>query len=256
MTKTDYNTNISEIENKVSDHNHDKYITTPEFNKLAAGVFNASITQAELVTKKDFDTKLQDISKRITSHKIKHLLVVNELKKLKAFDLSYFKGKGHFEEDGIKNYLVFQLMYRYFKRVAGVGSYICFWKSKGLSDERINSITTSNYSITPELSHYGIKARVKFSGSCLRQDKATYNHGTIVNIYTVYEISKNYNINSYPKLENCLFGAASLTKHVDIDQHKYSGYGIGFERKGEFSFGNGFSRNVIIFGGGGEGRYD
>ena len=44
-------------------------------------------------------------------------------------------------------------MYRYFKRVAGVGSgnYIYFWKSKGLSDERINSIITSNYSITPEL---------------------------------------------------------------------------------------------------------
>ena len=46
-------------------------------------------------------------------------------------------------------------MHRYFKRIAGVGSgnYIYFWKSKGLSDERINSITTSNYKITPELSH-------------------------------------------------------------------------------------------------------
>ena len=38
-----------------------------------------------------------------------------------------------------------------------------------------------------------------------------------------------------------------MTKHVDIDQYKYSGYGIGFDRKGEFSFDNGFSRNVIIF---------
>ena len=99
-------------------------------------------------------------------------------------------------------------------------------KSKGLSDERINSITTSNYIITPELSHYGTKARVKFSGSCLKQDKATYNHGAIVNIYVVYGISKNYNISSYPKLQNCLFGAVSLTKHTDIDQYKYSGYWI------------------------------
>ena len=48
-------------------------------------------------------------------------------------------------------------------------------------------------------------------------------------------------------LESCLFGAVSLTKHVDIDQYKYSGYGIGFDRKGEFSFGsNGFGKNVII----------
>ena len=45
-------------------------------------------------------------------------------------------------------------MQRYFERVAGVGSgnYIYFGKSKCLSDERINSITASNYSITPELS--------------------------------------------------------------------------------------------------------
>ena len=75
-----------------------------------------------------------------------------------------------------------------------------------------------------------------------------YSHGTIVNIYIVYEISKNYNISSYPTLENVLFGAVSLAKHVDIDQYKYSGYGIGFDRKGEFSFGNRSGRNVIIFG--------
>ena len=117
-----------------------------------------------------------------------------------------------------------------------------------MPDERINSITASNYIITLELSHYGTKARVKFNRSCLKQDKATYNHGTMVNIYTVYEISKNYNISSYPALENCLFEPVSLAKHVDIDQHKYSGYGIVFDRKGDFSFGNGFGRNVIILG--------
>ena len=140
-------------------------------------------------------------------------------------------------------------MYRYFKNIAGVGSgnYIYFWKSKGLSDERINSITTSNYNITPELDYYGSKIRVKFSGSCLKQDKAIYDE-KIVNIYIVYEISKNYNISSYPTLENCFFGVVSLTKHVDIDQYKYSGFGIGFNRKGEFLFGHGFGRNVIILG--------
>ena len=178
------------------------------------------------------------------------MFVENDLKKLKIFDLSYFRSKSHFEEDGTPNYLVFQPMYRYFKRVAGVGggNYIYFWKSKVLPDERINYNTASNYSITPELSHYGTKARVKFSGSCLKQDKATYNHVTIVNIYVVYEISKNCNISSYPTLENCLFEAVSLTKHVDIDQYKYSGYGIGFDRKGQFSFGNGFGSNLLIFG--------
>ena len=66
----------------------------------------------------------------------------------------------------------------------------------------------------------------------------TYNHGKIVSSYIVYEISKNYDITSYTTLENCLFGAVSLTKNVDIDKYKNSGYGIGFDRKGEFSFGN------------------
>ena len=45
-----------------------------------------------------------------------------------------------------------------------------------------------------------------------------------------------------------MFGAVSLTKHVAIDQHKYSGYGIRFDRKGDSSFGNRFDRNLIILG--------
>ena len=177
VTKTGYNTKFSKIEKKVSGHDHGKYITNPEFDNLAAGVLNARLAQANLVTKTDFDTKLEHFSKRITSNKTKHLLVENVLKFFKNIDLSYFKGKGHFEKDGTQNYLVFQAIYRYFKKTAaaGSGNYIYFWKSKGLSDERINSIATSNYSITPKLSHYGARPRIKFSGSCLKQDKATYN---------------------------------------------------------------------------------
>ena len=68
----------------------------------------------------------------------------------------------------------------------------------------------------------------------LKEDKITYVHGKIVNIYIVYKISKNLNINIYPALENCLFGAVSLTKNDDIDKYKYSGYGIGFDRHGFF----------------------
>ena len=41
-----YDTKVTEIENKFNTHNHDKYIATKEFNKLAADVFNARIAQA------------------------------------------------------------------------------------------------------------------------------------------------------------------------------------------------------------------
>ena len=79
----------------------------------------------------------------------------------------------------------------------------------------------------------------------LKQDRATYNHGIIVNIYIVYEIVK---VVTLAVIQHCLFGTVSLTKHADIDQYKYPGCGIGFDRKGEFSSGNGFGRNCIIFG--------
>ena len=105
-------------------------------------------------------------------------------------------------------------MQKYFKRIAGVGSgnYIYFRKSKGLSDESFNDNAASKYSISPELSYYGTRTREELNGSCLKQDKVTYNHGTIVNIYIVYKISKIYKIRSYPALENCLFAAVILTK--------------------------------------------
>ena len=41
---------------KITDHSHDKYITTPEFDKLAEN-FAARLAQANLVTKTDFDNK-------------------------------------------------------------------------------------------------------------------------------------------------------------------------------------------------------
>ena len=69
---TDYNTKISEIQNKITtDHDHDKYITTPEFNKLTSENYTARLAQANLAKKSDianfikktgFDNKLKNIT--------------------------------------------------------------------------------------------------------------------------------------------------------------------------------------------------
>ena len=56
--KTEYKTNFTKIENKLTDHNQGKYITTPEFNRLTAENFAARLKQANLITKTDFDDKL------------------------------------------------------------------------------------------------------------------------------------------------------------------------------------------------------
>ena len=153
---------------KLTDHNHDKYITTPEFNTLVADVFNARLAQANLIAKTDFDAKLSSLNRKITSNKSKHLLVENELKKLKTFDSSYFIGKSHFEEDGTQNYLVFQPINRYFKVIANT-KYISSWKSKWLSGKSIKFPATSDNSLSPLIDYLDNKIRLKFNGGSLKE---------------------------------------------------------------------------------------
>ena len=66
VKKTDFSTKISEFEKKLTDHNHKKYITTPEFDTLAAHVFNARLAQPNLITKTDCDTKMSSLDRKIT----------------------------------------------------------------------------------------------------------------------------------------------------------------------------------------------
>ena len=201
-----------------------------------------------MITKLDFNTKLSSLTRKIVSHKTRHLVIENELKTLQTFDSIYFRGRSHFEDDDTQNWLVFQTVSRYFKTVSANDSNIVPWTSKGLSDESIKPPTSSNKMLYPSLNYVGNKIRVEFNGDCLKQEKVTFDHGKIVNIYIFYEIEKSVNINTYPTLENCLFGAVKLTKHVDVDQNKYSVYCIGFGRKGFYSTGNETGRNAIIFG--------
>ena len=90
LKKTDYNTKITDIENKLNNHNHDKYIDTSKFNTLAANVVNLRLTQANLITKTDFDAKLSSLNRKITANKTRHFLNDN--------DLSYYHGKQYFDE--------------------------------------------------------------------------------------------------------------------------------------------------------------
>ena len=63
VKKTGYNTKIPDIAKKIADHDHDKYVTNPEFNTLAARVFNARLAQGNLITETDFDSRLQVLVK-------------------------------------------------------------------------------------------------------------------------------------------------------------------------------------------------
>ena len=94
VIKTDCNTKVTEIEKKLTDHNHYKYIDTSKFNTLATNVFNTRIAQANLITKTDFDAKLASLNRKTTANKTRHFLNGN--------DLSYYHGKNYFDEDGFR----------------------------------------------------------------------------------------------------------------------------------------------------------
>ena len=147
------------------------------------------------------------------------LLRIKQKTSLLKIDLSYFIGKSYFEEDGAQNYLVFQPICRCFKIN---GKYISPWKSKGLSDETITPYATSDNSLTPLIDYYGSKVRVKFNKGCLKQsNNLTYDYGSRVNIYIVYELGASSSNDNDPTLKNCLFGAVTLTKNTDIEKYGY-----------------------------------
>ena len=172
------------------------------------------------MTKTDFHTKLSSLNRKITTNKAKHFLNDN--------DFSYY----------------FKL-----NSVVNTADYVLSWQSKGLSNESIRPLITSGNSLNRELNYYGTKARVKFTKSCLKQSSHILTHKKVVNIYIVYKLAASSSYVSDPTLKNCLFGAVTLTKNSDIEKYKYSGYGIGFDRRSSFSVtGGGLGQNVLIFG--------
>ena len=108
-------------------------------------------------------------------------------------------------------------------------------------------IKPSNNTPAPEVKFTGKKMYVKFSGSCLKQDKITFNHGKAVNVYLVCDLKSN--LNNFDSILKNLFGTIKLTKNSDIDKYEYAVYGIGFDSIGTFSHPSGGTDvNVVIFG--------
>ena len=168
-----------------------------------------------MIKKTDSDAKLLNLNRKITSNKTKHLLVENELKKIKTFDLGYFIGKSHFDEDGAQHYSVFQLILMYFTLNS---NWITKWKTKGLSNESFEVVFKTDNTLAPSVNYYGDKERLGFTGSVSKQKTVTYSHKKVVNLYLVCEITNFRDMHNYVTLANALFGAVKLTKNADIDK--------------------------------------
>ena len=104
----------------------------------------------------------QVLIKKIVLNKTRHLLIEKELNELKSFDLGYFIRKTHFDEDGSQNHWVFQPILEYFTLDS---NWITKWKSRGLSNESLEIVSTSNNA--PSTNYYGDKVRLRFTENVL-----------------------------------------------------------------------------------------
>ena len=149
VKKTYYNTKLSEIEKKVTEQNHDKYITTPELNKFISSNFDLRFKPANLASNSDIANfaKKTDFDNK-PSKKVKAISIKELIKDL-IDKFSILNGAKYFSLGIFQNYLASipdKKYIKYFTSTTQVES----WKSNGMSEERIENITKtdSNFALT------------------------------------------------------------------------------------------------------------
>ena len=95
---TNLSNTVPDISTLIKKSDYDKRIAEIETKYVSNTGFDSKLAQANVITKRHFDAKI--------------IKIESNVKKLQTFDSGYFRGKSHFEEDGVQNYLIFQLLYR------------------------------------------------------------------------------------------------------------------------------------------------
>ena len=157
MTTIVLNTNIGEVENKITCDNvlveKTNYLTlsqnirtTSNCNKFTGKILDPKSKKKEIFDKSDIYGLIynSDLDKKIATlaTKLKLKAKPEKIVKYQTFDSSYFHSISHFEDDGMQNYLVFQPFYKYLKKIAN-NDHIPEWKSKASSHGSIIPPATS-----------------------------------------------------------------------------------------------------------------
>ena len=118
-----------------------------------------------------------------------------------------------------------------------------------MSEESIENTTKSDSNFAPTFVDHHLLPDMNFNGQCLIKNNISILK-KVINLYISYTLGPQLrNLNTDFTLGNCLFGYVKLTKNADLDKHKHTGYGIGFDSRSEFLFTDGsYGKNVIIFG--------
>ena len=106
-------------------------------------------------------------------------------------------------------------------------------------------LNLSHYILLSSILYFFLQTGVKFDQGPLDVEQKKYMTKT-TNFYFIYDLD------AWPKvwlrnftLKNCLFASSNIVKNSDKEKYVYSGYGIAFDRKVEWSFRN--DRNFITF---------
>ena len=149
----------------------------PTFSEVERKIVSVTLNLSNYVTQKEFKnvTTVDTFALKTNVAEIKKKVDDIDVDKIDLTD--EFQGK-NFDVD---SYLYFKPEYRYFK-TTGIKS-VLSWKSIGLSDEKLKSIG-DDYS--PELWYDKKMTYLNFRKDVLAQEKITYTHDHIVNLYIIY----------------------------------------------------------------------
>ena len=164
--------------------------------------------------------------------------------KLQVFYSSYFHGKNYFGDDGFQNMFVYQVTFNTLELIKDKSTdYVIGWKSKVLFESKLLPL---HGAFLPNIKYFYYKIGMQFSNTPLVVEQNNY-ATKIVNAYIVYDLD-NWTKIPFRNVtsKNCLFGATNIAKNSDKSKWMYSGYGIAFDGKGEYKFGNDYVKNYSL----------
>ena len=98
------------------------------------------------------------------------MLAENEFKKLQTIDSSLLIGQSYFNNDGAQICLIFQPIYKTITIFSGLSDKISECESKGFSNAKFKPPHTANKGLSLKLVWYNSRIKLKFKGSCLKQE--------------------------------------------------------------------------------------
>ena len=231
VKKRDYATEISNIKND--------YVTNAALTSQLNDLKNQHISDEIKV-----DDKVKKNSSDILSHKtsLQHSKsVIDDLEREASFSrrFYYYTQQSYFLFDPTS------------KSLSRNGKVVNSSISTGIHNDSNNtdlfSVKNSNNN-SPTLLNQNNRLGVTFNRNYMKQNKIGYAHGTVVNIYAVYEFKNRSTENADFTVSSGLLGVVKITKDANTSNYGYSGYGNCFDSGDSFTSGNITNgKNVIIF---------